>query len=161
MRHFCISSSNSRTVSQKKLVLDTSAMQEDFFDDVAIIGLACAHAGHRFCWMLNARFNLDFRRVPEMDVCLRSKREEDHQYFSVYQYTNEISGAEYLLYRLRCGKQSLLPEVKNLDFLWLLRGAQAEDSAALYTQYLREMPEVQLARIIAPHELKNRGNLLV
>jgi hypothetical protein len=148
-------------VSQKKLVLDTSAMQEDFFDDVVLIGLATAYSGHRFCWLLNSRFNLDFKRAPEMDVCLRAKREEDHQHFSVYQYIEEVSGTEYLLYRLRCGKQNLLPEIKSLDYLWLLRGSQCEEAATLYSTYLRDMPEVQLARLLSPQELKNRGNLLV
>ncbi len=144
-----------------KLVLDTSAMQDDFFEDAALIGIATTLPAHRLCWLLNASFNLGFVRAVEMDVCLRSAREEDHQYFSVYQYVEPLNVGQHLLYRLRCGKQRLLPELKNLDFLWMVQSAQSETDAAIFTAHLRGMNEMQLANLLVPEDLKSRLNLLV
>lgn len=144
-----------------KLVLDTSAMQDDFFEGAALIGISTSLTAHRFCWLLNSCFNLSFARAVEMDVCLRSTREEDHQYFSVYHYVEPLNVGQHILYRLRCGKERLLPELKNLDYLWMVQSAQAETDAALFTAHLRGMSDVQLANMLVPEELKSRLNLLV
>lgn len=144
-----------------KLVLDTSAMQEDFFEATEMIGIASPLPGHRFVWMLNARFALNFRRAADMDVCLNAKSKEDFQHFAVYHFADTVGGSEHFLYRLRAEKKVLLPEVKNLDYLWLIQNARSADDTDIYAQHLRAMSEVQLATILSPDELKNRAHLLV
>ena len=144
-----------------KLVLDTSAMQEDFFDETSLIGIASSLSAHRFCWLLNSHFNLLLARAVDMDVCLHAKGEEEFQHFSVFQYCEPSSSTQHLFYRLRNGKESLLPELKNLDYLWMIQSPQSEADAAQFAAHLRTMPEVQLANLLVPQDLKNRAHLLV
>ena len=148
-------------MKSSKFVLDTSAMQEGFFVDSAMIGVASSLPGHRFAWMLNARFALDFRRAADMDVCLNAKSKEDFQHFAVFHFVDEVCGIQHFLYRLRAEKKVLLPEVKNLDYLWLIQNARSEDETENYVKHLRAMPEVQMATTLLPDELKSRAHLLV
>lgn len=143
-----------------KLTLNMAAMQEDFFSDAALIGIVSGLPAYYFCWVLNQHFEMNFTREPELDICVQTNA--GHQnFFSIYQYCAPLNGARYLLYKLKNNKQSLLPEARNLDFLWMIQSSSPETHAHQITEYLRNMPEIQMAQIIAPEKLKNLGNLLI
>ena len=137
-----------------------SAMQEDFFADTALVGIATALPAYRFCWLLNKQFNIDFIREPELDVCLQIVPEKS-TYFPIYQYALPLSGNKYLLYKLKNDKESLLPEAKQLDYLWLLQSNAPETDAQEIVQHLRNVPEIQLAQLLVPEKLKSLNHLLV
>ena len=143
-----------------KLTLNIAAMQEDFFSDAALIGIVSGLPAYYFCWMLNQHFDMSFTREPELDIRVLSKTNHEN-FFPIYQYCVPLNGARYLLYKLKSNKQSLLPEAKNLDYLWMIQSSTPAVHAKQITDYLRDMPEVQLAQIIEPEKLKNLGNLLV
>lgn len=143
-----------------KWTLNTVAMQEDFFADTALIGIVSAMPAYRFCWLLNQQLDMDFVRDPALDVCLQATPERQH-YFSLYQYDQPLSGCRYLLYKLKSDKEALLPEVKQLDYLWMIQSSTAENQAESIMQHLRTIPEVQLAQILPPEKLKHRDHLLV
>ena len=142
-----------------KLILDTSAMQDDFFEDTAMIGIGTAQQGYRFCWILNQHFDINFLRDPDQNLYLQKK--ETKYYFPIYQYDLPNSSHKYLLYKLKNGNESLLPETRQLDYLWLIQTANPEDDALNIVSELRNIPDVQLAQILAPDQLKNINNLLV
>ena len=142
-----------------KMVLDTSAMQDDFFADTAMIGIGTAQQGYRFCWILNRHFDINFLRDPEQNICVQKK--DSKYYFPIYQYTLPNSNHKYLLYKLKNGNEFLLPETRQLDYLWLIQTATPNDDALEIARELRNIPDVQLAQIIEADELKNLNNLLV
>ena len=142
-----------------KLVLDTSAMQDDFFADTAMIGIGTAQQGYRFCWILNRHFDINFIRDPEQNICVQKK--DTKYYFPIYQYILPNSNHKYLLYKLKNGNESLLPETRQLDYLWLIQTASPTDDARQIASELRNIPDVQLAQILDPEQLKNLINLLV
>ena len=142
-----------------KLVLDTSAMQDDFFEDTAMIGISTAQQGYRICWILNQHFDINFLRDPDQNLCLQKK--DSKYYFPIYQYHLPNSSHKYLLYKLKNGNESLLPETRQLDYLWLIQTDNPEDDALSIVSELRNIPDVQLAQILAPDQLKNINNLLV
>lgn len=146
-------------MSTKKLTLNIAAMQEEFFEEAALIGIVSPLPAYRFCWMLNQRFDMNFVREPELDVCLKSKDEE--RFFSIYQYNIPLNGSRYLLYKLKSDKDSLLPEVKNLDYLWMIQSGNPSQEAKMVTDFLRDFPEVQMAQMLSPDQLKNKSHLLV
>lgn len=143
-----------------KWTLDMAAMQEDFFSDSVLIGIVSALPAYRLCWTLNRRFTLQFCRETELDICLQRADGKLH-YFNIYQYCVPLNGTRHLLYKLKHNKEVLLPEVKQLDYLWLVQSNTADEDATTYTQYLRDFPEVQMAQIITLDRLKNLSNLLV
>jgi hypothetical protein len=144
-----------------KFVLDIGAMHEDFFTDTALIGISSALPLYRFCWLLNTYFGLNFTREPEMDVKVPGKKNNPDLYFAVYQYVCPTGPYTDILYGLKANDKTLLPEVKQLDYLWMLRSASPQKDAATYINYLRTMPDVQLASVLQPAQLKNVNNLLV
>jgi hypothetical protein len=142
-----------------KLLLDMSAMQKDFFEDAAMIGIGTAMPAYHLCWQLNRRFEMNFIRDPEQNVVLQKK--DIKYYFPVYQYDFPNSAYKHLLYKLKSGNESLLPETKLLDYLWLIQTANPEEDAAIITPGLKDLPGVQLAQLIVPGQLKNLNNLFV
>lgn len=143
-----------------KLVLNMMAMQEEFFDSTALIGIASAMPGYRFCWLLNRHFNVDFVRQPDLDICLRTGNNQKF-YFPIYQYIQPMSGLRHLLYKLKSNKESLLPEARQLDYLWLIQSNMPDTDAMERLLHLRNMPDIQLAQILATDRMKNLNNLLV
>ena len=144
-----------------KWTLDIAAMQEEFFSDTALIGIVSALPAYRFCWMLNQKFDMDFVRDPESDIRLQNNNEEKAHYFSLYKYCAPLNGNKYLIYKLKADKESLLPEAKQLDYLWMIQSNSPETDAAQITQYLRDIPDVQLAQVLMPEKLKSLGHLVV
>jgi hypothetical protein len=142
-----------------KMVLDMAAMQEDFFADASMIGIVSAVPGYHLCWMLNRHFNIDFIRDPDQNISLQKK--DNQFYFPIYQYTFPNSNHKYLLYKLKSGSESLLPETKQLDYIWLVQTANPEEDAYRIATELRNIPDVQLAQILNTDQLKSLNNLLV
>lgn len=137
-----------------------AAMQEEFFADAALIGLVSTLPASRLCWLLNNRFDISFTRRPDMDICLQKSPSKQH-YFSIYEYNIPLSETRYLLYKLKSSNEALLPELKQLDYLWMIQSSSAETDAATFTAWLRDMPEIQLAQTITPDRLKNISHLLL
>lgn len=142
-----------------KLVLDTAAMQEDFFADTALIGILTPLPAYSFCWLLNEQLATCFTKHTE-EIVLRSPGQEEH-FFPLYQYAMPALGSKFSIYKLKSGKQVLLPEVKQLDYLWMIESAAPDTDAGVYLRHLKAMPEVQLAQILSPGKLKNLNHLLV
>ncbi|HTM65653.1 MAG TPA: IPExxxVDY family protein [Flavipsychrobacter sp.] len=143
-----------------KLMLDVAAMQESFFSDAALIGIVSALPGYKFSWLMNRRFDIRLVRDPESDICIKDNQKQEH-YFPIYKYCLPLNGNSYLVYKLKHEKESLLPEVKQLDYLWMIQGGTAEDDAEQIANYLREIPEIQLAQILQADKLKNLTHLIV
>lgn len=142
-----------------KLILDTAAMQEDFFSDTSLIGIVSAVPVYRFCWLLNERLDTQFVRQPDMDIILQIGKGKQ-EYFPVYQYCL-VNGYRHLLYKLKTDKEVLLPEIKQLDYLWLIQSSTSDADANDIIQHLRNIPDIQLAQSLSHDRLKNLSTLLV
>lgn len=142
------------------LKLDMGAVQDGFFSDTAMIGIVCSLPAHKFCWTINNLLDFEFVRDPDSDVEYAPSKEEKH-FFSMYQYCESVSSCEHLLYKLKSHKKSLLPEIKQLDYLWLIKSQDAELQCEIIADQLKSLPDVQLAQIIAPERLKNLNHLLL
>jgi hypothetical protein len=143
-----------------KLVLDTSAMEEDFFSDTSLIGIASTLPGYRFCWMINNHMNVHFEREPQSDLVFRLS-ETEHLTFALYRYCLPLNGSKYSIYKLRTEAEALMPELKQLDYLWMIEGADAEVEAPKIAGQLRLLPDVLLAQVLNAEKLKNLSHLLV
>ena len=143
-----------------KLVLNMKDMQDDFFADTAMIGIATAMPGYHFCWVLNNHFDIGFERDPEQNIS--SQKKENQYHFPIYQYAFPNSSYKYMLYKLKNGAESLLPETKQLDYLWVVQTADPECDAREIALELKNIPDIQFAQIITTDQLKKSiQNLLV
>ncbi len=144
-----------------KMVLDIDAMQEDFFAETAMLGIATAAPAYHLCWILNRHFDINFVRDPDLDIFAKKKKEEEEYHFPIYKYDPPNSSHRYLLYKLKNGTESLLPETRQLDYLWLIQTANPEEDVDRIAREIRNIPEVQLAQILVPGQLKSVNNLLI
>jgi hypothetical protein len=142
-----------------KQVLNMSAAEDDHFADSAMIGMATPVPAYHLCWALNRRFDLELARDMQHNILMRKK---DRQYcFPVYAYELPNSMHRYLLYKLKDGTESLLPEAAQLDYLWFINSNDPKGDAARIVAELKNMPDIQYSAIIAPDTLKNIGNLIL
>lgn len=143
-----------------KMTLNVAAMQEEFFSDTALLGIVSALPGYRFCWLLNEKFDLNFVRHADSDVRIYDAQKRE-LFFPLYKYRAPLNGNRYRIYKLKHEKESLLPEVRQLDYLWTIQGNTPQQDAVEITGLLRHIPEVQLAQPILPERLKNLAHLIV
>lgn len=147
-------------MSQQKLTLDVSTMVEDFFAESSLIGIVCTLPAYRLAWLLNTRFNLDFVRETDSDIQKNDIDNNEH-FFSVYRQVEPTKGIDFSLYKLRSEKELLLPEVKQLDYVWMIQNYNHEERAHEYIQHLKTIDEIQLAQQLDPEKLKNLVNLII
>ncbi|MBS1587641.1 MAG: IPExxxVDY family protein [Bacteroidetes bacterium] len=143
----------------KKVLLDMGAIHEDFFADTALIGIVSSLPAYRFCWLLNRHFGLDLVRQPDLDICMSG--EEGPQYFPIYQYAEPGSSFVYTIYKLKSNKEALLPEVRQLDYAWMIQSSDPEVDANNIVKQLRDIPDIQLAQVLQADKLKSINNLIV
>ena len=154
-------------MASKKLTLDIQGMQQDFFEDTALIGIATSMPAYRFCWLLNQSFDLNFYREPDLDPCMRAAGRtgdgtlEEEQSFSIYECLGECNTSRYLLYKLKVDKDSLLPEIGHIDYLWMIKSNTPEEDAEQFTRCLRQLQEIQMAQIFPSSQLRSAANLLI
>jgi len=166
------------SVESLKHTLDQTAIQEDFFEGCALIGIASAEQGYRLCWLLNNYFNIDFLRDVDSTKSFTVKpgkrnaagarvrssnaaMTEIEYFFAVYTYCLPGNSDKYHLYKLKDRDETLLPEARQLDYLWMLETPDAYNDAMNIAQKLRDIPEIQMARIMVPDELENLASLLL
>lgn len=135
-------------------------MEEDFFYDSAFIGIGSSLPSYRLCALLNQALGLVLGRRAEYDICMKKKGKED-LFFPLYGYDMPLNGAKHIFYQLKSENGRLLPELKQLDFLWKIQSTTPDQDAEYFVQLLRNINEVQLAQIIEPTSMKNIKNLLL
>lgn len=167
-----------------KVLLDMGEMKENFFGDAVMLGIACPLPGYRLAWALNRHFDMAFCNVPENTICMGEGKggkevvnylgggqadmfaapaaAPEQSYFPTYSYTVPNSSATHILYQLRAGKKTLLPEAKHLDFLWFIQTTDSAHDAHTILLELRHLPVVQLAQEITREQIKKSiTNLLL
>lgn len=142
-----------------KLKLDEEAMQESFFEETCLLGIGSTLPPYRLCWMLNRHFDIDL--VCDPDLMLSSTTKDLTCQYMVYEYKLPNSYNRYLLYQLKNNNVSLLPEIKNIDYLWMVQTADSEEDARNISEQLRTIADIQFSRIIDRAQLKNARSLIV
>lgn len=144
-----------------KFALNVAAMEDEFFEDSLLVGIASSVSSYRLCFLLNQALNFSFYRKTKMDIELASKDKKTEFYLPVYQYLSPFNGPRYTLYQLKVVSLRLLPELKSLDYLVMVQNGNPEETATEFVRNVKQIPLIQLAQIINPMDLKSRNNLLV
>jgi hypothetical protein len=70
--------------AKKILKLDTLSIEDDFFENAALIGISTDKPAYSLCHLLNDSFLLSFQRKPKLDVTIGKKNQQAFT-FAVYQ----------------------------------------------------------------------------
>lgn len=142
-----------------KLVLDTKELTEMFFLDTRVLGIMAPVKDYQFCWHVNTSTGLDFRLNTELEIKLIRKKRD--YFFSLYEYNEPNKFLSHYIYKNQFDGEYLLPEFRNLDFLWLMKGDEVSEEAMQETiQTIRSIPQVQLVAELPVEKINNKENLV-
>ncbi len=142
-----------------KLKLDLDDLANDFFDNTRLAGIVAPLKSYQFCWHLNHLLHFDFRINNDIEIQLQKKRRD--YYFSVFEYREPTGSLVHYLYNNQYDGEYLLPELRHLDFLWLMKGDTVAD--AFFHQILdsvKTISGVQLVMELTNEKIKNKGHLI-
>lgn len=145
--------------NNKTLILDVADSYDEFFEDAILIGIVTSHKSYKFCLRLNKILSFNFRLNTDIVIEMNKKKRTYH--FPVYQSDVRHSQIKHYLYDNRNDGEVLLPEFKNIDFIWLIKGdINYYNQLQELLQIINSMDGIQLATEIPHTELPNREYLI-
>lgn len=142
-----------------KLALDPQDLMDGFFEDARLLGIMAPMRDYQFCWQLNSFLGVDFRINNEIEIQLTKKNR--NYFFAVYEHEEKHTSLKHYLYNNQFDGEYLLPELKHLDFLWLLKGDVVEDGVLQHLMTsLRTINVVQLVIELTNENFRNKEHLI-
>ena len=142
-----------------KMILDTKNLAPNFFEETRLLGIMAPMKHYLFCWHINQLLYIDFRINHELEIPLMKKGRL--YYFSIYEYAEPQTCLKHYLYNNQNDGEYLLPELKHLDFLWLLKDdVVSDESLEGLVQSIRSVSGVQLVVELTNEKIKNKEHLV-
>ncbi|RYY10127.1 MAG: IPExxxVDY family protein [Chitinophagaceae bacterium] len=146
-------------MSVLKLKLDNDDITSAFFDEIRILGIVCPMQDYMFSWNVNKHLGMNFRINNSMEIQLRKKNR--NYFFSIYDFKPANRALVHFIYSNQYEGEYLLPELKHLDYLWLLKNDTVSDTeVSELMQAVKKIPGVQLVTEMQPDKIKNKQHLL-
>lgn len=142
-----------------KLKIDNDVMVDEFFANARLLGIVAPIEQYRFCWHLNQMLNFNFRINNNIEIQLNKKARK--YFFPIYEYGEQGGTIKHYLYNNEDDGEYLLPELKHLDFLWLIKDdVMHDDDLGLLISSIRTIPSVQLITELTNEKIKNKQHLI-
>lgn len=124
--------------------------------DYSVLALSSSAKIHRICSKCNTSFGLDFIRQEDLFLELKKGKASFAKAFS------PLKDFDANLYLIRNSQDatSLLPEVKNADYLAVFKGLDQESARMQWKKNFLKLNEIMAAFPIEPDKLRNRFNLI-
>jgi hypothetical protein len=143
-----------------KLVVDNTQIANEFFDDARLIGIQCPLEAHRFVWLINRTFGMQFHYLQESEIKMKSMK-RNYEY-AIYQFMEAHLELEHILYVNEDEGKHLLPELKHIDYLWLLKGnQQGTDFFQSLMTGLRQIEDVLLVMELTNEKIRHKEHLVL
>ena len=142
-----------------KLSLNNADLTDGFFEETRLLGIMAPIKSYLFCWQLNKMLGIDFRINNEIEIQLAKKSR--NYFFAVFEYAEPTNCLIHYLYSNQFDGEYLLPELKHLDFLWLLKGDSVSDEKLSdLIQSIKTLSGVQLVVELTNEKIKNKEHLV-
>jgi hypothetical protein len=105
---------------------------------------------------MNRLLKIDLARTEDLDLNLKTSIGK----FSFYEFIDEENYSEYYLIANRSSKGFLLPEQKNTDFLFMIKGAAYDSVIDDISEKISSSEIVLTSYNIDVDSLKSKQNLL-
>ncbi|MBX2931004.1 MAG: IPExxxVDY family protein [Chitinophagaceae bacterium] len=146
-----------------KLKLDIDALNDDFFENAKLLGISTTVKNYKLCWQLNNLLGFNFRLNNELEIRLlkRKNKKEREYFFSIYESRETANTLVHYLYHNQYEGEYLLPEFRNIDFLWLMKGDIVENEKVDdIKNAIKNIYDVQLVTELTNEKIKNKGNMV-
>lgn len=142
-----------------KLRLDNEQLIQDFFEDSRLLGIVAPIKQYQFCWHINHLLNFDFRYNNNIEIQLTKKQRT--YFFSVYEFGDSCCTIKHYLYNNHHDGEYLLPELKHLDFIWLIKyDLMKDEEVSALIQSIKTIPAVQLVTEMTNEKVKSKQSLM-
>ena len=142
-----------------KLTINNKDLTDCFFEDCRLLGIMAPIRNYQFCWHLNSLLGLDFRINNEIEIQLNKKNR--NYFFGVYEFHEPASSLSHYVYSNHFDGEFLLPELKHLDFLWLMKGDPVqEELLQQLANSVRMINGVQLVVELTSEKIRNKEHLI-
>ncbi len=142
-----------------KLALNTHELANEFFEDTRLLGIVAKVKDYQFCWNLNSLVGMDFRINHDIEIRLQKKRQ--NYFFSVFEYREPTNFLCHYLYNNEDKGEYLLPELKHLDFLWLMKDDTVDEVQLQgIINSVRSISGVQMVVELTNEKIKHREHLI-
>lgn len=139
-----------------KMILNNALLEEEFFEEVALIGMVCPMRSHRFVWEVNKGFDISFHREHELQIEIK----ED--LFPVYVFDDHLKQTEHFIFSNRGYHTFLLPEAKNIDFIWMIKsGSFLREEKEHVISGLSQLQSIQYVAEMDASSLTSRSLLII
>jgi hypothetical protein len=137
----------------KKFTLD---IQPD--EDYLLAGIQTSLANYRLAWSINQRMSLHLKRAD--DICFYN-REQIVAAFPYFEYYDELNRIAYQLVGNGDESHFLLPELRHIDYLMVIKGATEHFHYDRFIQSTKTIDGIQFVIALETDQLKSRHNLIL
>lgn len=137
----------------KKHYLDTT-----FDEEFLMFGVVSNERPHRIAWILNDNLGFNFERKDDIHFLNKDQQES---FFPRFEFIDDLNRLQYHLLGNNDEGQRLLPELKNVDYLLIIKGAIDYLDPKLFLGKVKLLESIQLITELDPNVLKSKQNLII
>ncbi|MFA6261680.1 MAG: IPExxxVDY family protein [Bacteroidia bacterium] len=133
-------------------------LESTFDNEFILFGLSAAERPHRLAWLMNTQLHYGFERKDDMVLISKEKQES---FFCRFDYLDEINRLQYYLLGNKDENLQLLPEIRNIDYVLMIKGALEYFRKKPFISAIRHLESIQLITEIDHYTLKSQHNLVI
>ena len=126
--------------------------------DFVLIGISSHEKDYRICWALNNKLGLELIKTDPLEI--KDKKQEDPSVFSLFVCDRPDEFMEYLIIANRSEKGLLIPEQKQMDYFFVIKGEIEDEKIEEMISKIKEINFVLTTVRIDPSVLKSKQNLI-
>lgn len=138
------------------MVIKKIELEVEYQYDFLLFGIVSIEKSHRLVWHINKVYPYQFVRIDDYELEINHK----NQSFACYLFTYEENHLAYYLLANKDENNFLIPELKNFDYLVIVKGALDFFDEDDFKSTLNELAVIQLAYALEVDKLKSKMNLL-
>ena len=138
-----------------KFTLDTNDINEP---DYLLIGISSHAKSYRLCWALNQQLGFKFNK-SEFNIEIKNVRKKTTSVFEVYEYFDEDNRVYFYLIGNKSNDSYLLPELKHVDYLLMLKENLTVD-IALINEKVKLTEHVLTSFVLSANSVTSHENLV-
>ncbi len=134
-------------------------LQTESIGNFLLWGVLSSKGGHKIAWEINNAFPFKLHR--QEDVVLERQPSNENLYFNFYAYEDEINFFKIELIKNKSLGGYYLKELKNFDFILMVKGELDFFEIDVFSALLKKMPSIQSAIAIDLSKIKGLSQLIL
>lgn len=121
-----------------------------------LYGIVSQEKPHRIAWLLNKIHPYKFVRVDDYELEINSKPNA----FAQFIFDDEENHTQYVILSNKDESSFLIPELRNFDYLLLIKGAIDFFEDETLKNNIKTIPSIQIIFEVETDKLKSKQNLI-